>query len=103
MEHSSKQYIAGTMMHEIGHGFMTANGIPEAFQHNEMGFDYVNEMGKALYSAYPVDMSLTQAFYLAWGGLQNSYSWTLINPSIKRDIILTNDYFKNGPFGTYCK
>jgi hypothetical protein len=98
LTHSSREYIAAVMLHEVVHGYFDylyrvdkqkAKTLFPIFyplleteqgQHHVMAENYVSQIKDALLETFPY-LSPEVANAIAWGGLQNTWAWN-INASI---------------------
>ncbi|MEC5145578.1 hypothetical protein [Chitinophaga sp. 212800010-3] len=113
LSHSSKELIVASALHEMLHGIFDARKTitndplvwNEAFQHNIMVSNYINNMSEALQSLFP-DLSWEDAQALSYGGLQSTNWWTYFkqgNPVEANNILLRAQQFdKNNTKGHRC-
>ncbi|MEA5406089.1 hypothetical protein VB776_24330 [Arcicella sp. DC2W] len=104
---ASKEYIAVTMMHEIIHAQLSAQGkMGNLLNHIEMANSYINPMARALMFIYLLNE--TDAKALAWGGLHETTAWNQLTESERTNITLINSKYKNlngtrqNSPGTHC-
>jgi|GEM_PF-3250187 len=104
LPHSSQEYIAATVAHEIIHGYLRVTNKLANLDHETMATNYVDIMRQALQDIQ-VNIPREQAEALAWGGLQETLAWrnrAAANPtwaqnvqkinSAHRDIRMYNPY-----------
>ncbi|MCF0075533.1 hypothetical protein LZD49_33975 [Dyadobacter sp. CY261] len=91
LANASREYVAATIYHEIIHLYLTDSEMNE---HATMAAAYIQPMKLALMAQFP-SLGETNAYYLAWGGLEGKGAWNVLSQNEKNNIINTNIYFKN--------
>ncbi len=92
LPHSSREYIAATVAHEVIHGYLMVTGRGADLNHDYMANNYVEIMIQALQdSNHTMPRDLAEA--LAWGGLQASEAWkrkAAANPAWAQNVLNVN-------------
>lgn len=91
LANASKEFVAATLYHEIIHLYLTDSEMNE---HATMAAAYIQPMKQALMAQFP-NLGETNAYYLAWGGLEGKGAWNVLSENERNNIINTNIYFKN--------
>lgn len=104
LANASKEYVAATIYHEIVHLYITDSEMNE---HATMAAAYIQPIKQALMTQFP-GLGETNAYYLAWGGLEEYGAWNVLSQNERNNIKATNWKFKNlnnkynGQYGTAC-
>jgi hypothetical protein len=103
---SSQEYIAATIFHEAFHSMVIVSQTPTNANNansHEILAQAVNfqKMVSALKEMFP-NLSNNDAEYLTWGGLEGTQAYSQLSQSIKNNISLTNQQYKNGTSGIKC-
>lgn len=116
LPNKSEQYIVATVYHEILHAYFAnlfqidQEGrfiVPQ--DHEYMATNYIYILSDDLQSMYP-GMSDTDAWALAWGGLERTSSYNLLSASQRETIRSINEQYSTRPNtvlnvtskGSYC-
>ncbi|NLR59240.1 hypothetical protein HGH93_14080 [Chitinophaga polysaccharea] len=102
--HSSQEYIAATILHEVLHAYFRAKGSNPLVDHNDMGLFYIDNMAGGIKEVFP-GISDDDARALSWGGVQESYAWAQLiknSPTNANKIIDTNQKYRTSASGTKC-
>jgi hypothetical protein len=99
---SSKEYIAATILHEMIHGYIASQNIPQN-EIEEVIADslYIGWMSASLISLFP-NLSLNDANALALGGLEETSYFKSLNNDIQEASIKTNARHELGNDGQKC-
>jgi hypothetical protein len=106
---ASQEYVIATFLHEFTHALMNAKAPPgntdrnfvNNFEHEQMAEDYINTFANLMKKHFP-SMSTVEARELAWGGLEKTNAYRLLDESKKQLIYSTNYLHKTGGAGTPC-
>lgn len=102
---AAKEYIAGTIYHEIIHAYLNYTGQSGNMNnHTQMTLDYMNAIKSTLQYYYP-GLSSTAAEAIAWVGLDATTAWAALqtnDPTKYNQIISLQDSYRAGTSGTPC-
>jgi hypothetical protein len=100
---NSKEFIAATILHEMIHGYLASQNIPQN-KIEEVIADslYIGWMSSSLISLFP-NLSPTDANALALGGLEATSYYNSLSNEIKEASRNTNGRHRAGNEGQKCK
>jgi len=98
----SKEYVTATIIHEAFHAYLRKSQTI-LDQHQEMFQNYFDTMKEQLMQIYPT-LSSPDANALVWGGLEtdNPTAFNDLGTFGKNAVIITNEKYQTGQFGTPC-
>lgn len=111
MPYASNEYNVATIYHELLHVYLGYILPPPSLRqedHQQIANEYLAVLSESLQSIFP-NLSHSDAINLAWGGLEQTPSYSLLPDNRKLEIEKTNFSYKNmsgnngEKKGTYCQ
>ena len=102
---SSREYFAATILHEMIHGYIASQNIPQNGNEAEeiiANPQYVDWMSASLISLFP-NLSTIDANALALGGLEGTSYFNSLSKDIQDASLKTNGRHRAGNEGQTCK
>lgn len=102
-DNSSREYFAATILHEMIHGYIASQNIPQnGIEEVIANPQYVDWMSESLISLFP-NLSTIDANALALGGLEGTSYFNSLSKDIQDASLKTNGRHRAGNEGQTCK
>ena len=100
---SSREYFAATILHEMIHGYIASQNIPQNnIEEVIANSQYVGWMSTSLISLFP-NLSPIDANALALGGLEETFYFKSLSKDTQDASKITNGRYQAGSEGQKCK